>query len=154
LILSSNPSIPQFPNPSSYKIDVQLAFQDKNSLADLEYFHITTDAGKQVPLAAVATLDTGRGFARISRINSRRTVTIRGDVDTQAANTNEIIADEIDTNLEMLGYQLCIKMPDRTIRNPDYNRIFDKTAKRIYEAVTERGCPESVNVNNNFDDFR
>jgi multidrug efflux pump subunit AcrB len=75
----------------SYKIDVQLAFQDKNSLADLEYFHITTDEGKQVPLAAVATLDTGRGFARISRINSRRTVTIRGDVDTKVANTNEII---------------------------------------------------------------
>ena len=75
----------------SYKIDVQLALQDKNCLADLEYFHITTDAGKQVPLAAVATLDTGRGFARISRINSRRTVTIRGDVDTKTANTNEII---------------------------------------------------------------
>jgi len=61
---------------------------------------------------------------------------------------------EIDTNLEMLSYQQDVKMPDRTIRNPDYNRVFDKAAKRIYEAVTGRGCPESVNVNDGFDDFR
>ena len=77
----------------AYQIDVQLASSDANSHADLEYFHIATDGGKQIPLGAVATLENGRGFARISRINSRRTVTIRGDVDTKVANTDEIISD-------------------------------------------------------------
>jgi len=32
------------------------------------------------------------------------------------------------------------------IQNPDYNRVFDETARRIYEAVTGRECPESVKV--------
>jgi hypothetical protein len=53
---------------------------------------------------------------------------------------------EIDMKLDMLSYLKNVKMPDRTIRNPDYNRVFDKTAKGIYEAVTGRGCPESLKV--------
>ena len=77
----------------SYEIDVRLASPDKDSLADLEYFHITTGSGKQIPLGAVAILEQGRGFGRISRINSMRTVTIRGDVDARVANANGIIAD-------------------------------------------------------------
>jgi len=56
------------------------------------------------------------------------------------------IAVEIDMKLDMLSYLKDVKMPDRTIRNPDYNRVFDETAKRIYEVITGRGCPESVKV--------
>ena len=56
-------------------------------------FLFTNRSGKQIPLGAVATLEQGRGFARISRINSVRTVTIRGDVDTRITNAGEIIAD-------------------------------------------------------------
>ena len=53
---------------------------------------------------------------------------------------------EIDMKLNMLSYLKDVKMPDRTIRNPDYNRVFDETAKLIYEVITGRGCPESVKV--------
>jgi hypothetical protein len=53
---------------------------------------------------------------------------------------------EIDIKLDMLSYLKDVKMPDRAIRNPDYNRVFDETAKRIYEVITGRGCPESVKV--------
>jgi hypothetical protein len=53
---------------------------------------------------------------------------------------------EIDTNLEMLSYQKGVKVLGRNIGNPDYNRVFDETAKRIYEVVTRRACPESVKV--------
>jgi hypothetical protein len=53
---------------------------------------------------------------------------------------------EIDTNLEMLSYQKGVKMPDRNIRNPDYNQVFDETARNIYEVITGRSCPESVIV--------
>ncbi len=77
----------------SFEIDVQLAPGDQDSLADLEYFSVTLPDGAQVPLSAVATLDVGRGFARIARIDGRRTVSVRGDIDPQSGNLNEILAD-------------------------------------------------------------
>jgi multidrug efflux pump subunit AcrB len=46
-----------------------------------------------VPLGAVAHLESGRGFARIHRIDRRRTVSLQGEVDTARANVAEIIAD-------------------------------------------------------------
>jgi multidrug efflux pump subunit AcrB len=77
----------------SYEIDVRLAAADKDSLNDLEYFSVSGEGGAQIPLSAVATLQSGRGLARINRIDGARTVTIQGDVDTDVANTAEIIAD-------------------------------------------------------------
>jgi multidrug efflux pump subunit AcrB len=79
--------------PESFEIDVQLDARDQDSLADLDYFAVTLPSGDQVPLASVARVETGRGFARINRIDGLRTVTIRGDVDTKLANANEILAD-------------------------------------------------------------
>jgi hydrophobic/amphiphilic exporter-1 (mainly G- bacteria), HAE1 family len=79
--------------PESYEIDVRLDHLDKNSLADLEYFTLTTQDGQQVPLSAVAHLEINRGYARIQRINSQRTVTIQGDVDTRVLNVNELVQD-------------------------------------------------------------
>ena len=75
------------------EIDVRMAAVDRDSLADLEYFTLTTPSGKQVPLTAVATLQRDRGWARIARIDGRRTLTIQGDVDGQIANVAEIIGD-------------------------------------------------------------
>ena len=79
--------------PESYEIDVRLALSDRNSLADLEYFTITLPDGAQAPLNTVASLHTGRGYARIARVGGQRTVTLRGDVDTEVANVSEIIGD-------------------------------------------------------------
>jgi hypothetical protein len=53
---------------------------------------------------------------------------------------------EIDMKLDMLSYQKGVKVPGRNIKNPDYNRIFDEAARRIYEVITGRGCPEAVKV--------
>lgn len=77
----------------SYEIDVQLSTLDQNSLDDLDYFYVTTKTSERIPLKNVATLDYQRGTARISRINSIRTVTIQGDVDTHLANAAEVLAD-------------------------------------------------------------
>ena len=77
--------------PESYEIDVRLDRLDKDSLADLEYFTLTTQDGQQVPLSAVARFEINRGYARIQRINSQRTVTIQGDVDTRVLNANELV---------------------------------------------------------------
>ncbi|NNG05204.1 MAG: efflux RND transporter permease subunit [Inquilinus sp.] len=77
----------------SFEIDVRLTAADQDSLADLDYFTVTLPNGGQVPLSAVATAEPGRGVARIQRIEGRRTVTLRGEVDGEIANVNEIIAD-------------------------------------------------------------
>ena len=75
----------------SYEVDVRLAPLDQNNLGDLEGFHITAQSGKEIPMGSVATLEEGRGYARILRINSVRTVTIQGDVNTLITNAAEII---------------------------------------------------------------
>lgn len=77
----------------AYDVSVRLADADRNSLGDLEYFHVTTPSGAQIPLGTVAVLENGRGYARIARIDSVRTVTIQGDIDTAVANSNEILAE-------------------------------------------------------------
>ena len=48
--------------------------------------------------------------------------------------------------LDIISYQKGVRVPGRNIQHPDYNRVFDETARRIYEAVAGRGCPESVKV--------
>lgn len=117
--------------PELYNIDMQLAATDKNGHADLEYFHITTDAGDQIPLGAVATLQTGRGFARFSRINYRRTVTIMGDADNKVANTIEIIA---DTRTRFLpGFQR--RHPDVEIILEGQAREAQKTGNSMRKAI-------------------
>ncbi len=77
----------------AYDINIRLPWADRDSLADLDYFTITTATGKQVPVGAVAIFEPGRGYARINRVDGRRTVTIQGDIDTNVTNANEIIAD-------------------------------------------------------------
>ncbi len=75
-----------------YEVDVRLARSDRNSLADIDYFHVTHPSGRQVPIGTVATVEEARGFSRIARVDRQRTVTVLGDVDTRYANTAEVFA--------------------------------------------------------------
>ncbi len=77
----------------SYEVDVRLAPQDKNSLADLDYFHVTDAQGNQIPIGSVVNVAYGRGWARIARTNGVRTVTVEGDVDSAIANASQIRRD-------------------------------------------------------------
>ncbi len=77
----------------SYEIDVRLEARDRDSMADLDDFTITSAEGNQVPLSAVADWSLGRGYSRINRINGRRTVTVQGDIEPGQANAAELIAD-------------------------------------------------------------
>ncbi len=56
------------------------------------------------------------------------------------------IAIEIDMKLDMLSYLKDVKVPGRNFQDPNHKRVFDETAKRIYEDITGRVCPESVKV--------
>ncbi|WP_285672815.1 efflux RND transporter permease subunit, partial [Paralimibaculum aggregatum] len=79
----------------SYEIDARLAGIDRDDVAALDGFVIVTPDGALAPLSSVASIERDRGFARINRIERRRTVTVEGDVDTRFANANEVIADTL-----------------------------------------------------------
>ena len=79
--------------PEDYEINIRLSGGDRDSLADLTQFTITLPAGDQVPLDAVATVESTRGYARVHRVDGRRAVTIWGDLNTDVANADEILAD-------------------------------------------------------------
>lgn len=77
----------------SFEVDVRLPREDQDNLNDLLYFTVTAADGTQVPFTSVAEIERGRGYSQISRIDGRRAVTIKGDLDTSQANINQILAD-------------------------------------------------------------
>lgn len=115
----------------SYEIYVGMSHLDKDSLADLECFHITTKSGKQIPLGIVANLEQGRGFSCIFRINSIRTVTIRGDVDTKVANSDQIIADTRERIIPTLKE----RYPDVEVSLEGQAKEGQKTGKSMRKAM-------------------
>ena len=54
---------------------------------------------------------------------------------------------EIDQHLDTLEYLKGVKFPHRSIEDKDYNSVFDETSRKVYEVITGRPCPESVNIN-------
>ncbi len=90
----------------SYEVNVRIAHGDRESISALENFHVIGKSGEKVPLGAVATLEQTRGYAGIKRINSLRTVTVTGDVDTRLANASQIISDMRQKFLPILQKEL------------------------------------------------
>ncbi len=79
--------------PESLDVDIQLKAEDRDSLADLDYFVVTGKGGAQIPLSVVAHVEEGRGVARINRVDHRRVVTIQGEIDMAIANADAIVKD-------------------------------------------------------------
>ena len=77
--------------PESYEVEVRLDARDRDSVADLDYFHIAMPGGALVPLETLATVERERGWSRIARVDGRRTVTVRGDVDVRQVNVTELM---------------------------------------------------------------
>ncbi|MFT5697820.1 MAG: HAE1 family hydrophobic/amphiphilic exporter-1 [Desulforhopalus sp.] len=77
----------------SYEVMVRLAEEDRRFVTALSGFYVMSPAGKRVPLQSIVSIEQGRGFAAIERINSLRTVTVTGDIDTTLANAAEVVAD-------------------------------------------------------------
>jgi len=77
--------------PESYEIDVRLEPTEQNTLADLEYFQFRLPNGEFVPIHEVATIESGRGWSRIARVDGMRTVTVRGDLDSRVLKANPLI---------------------------------------------------------------
>jgi len=83
---------------------------ERGSIASLERLRVRTAAGVEVPLASVATLERGRGFSSIRRVDRRRTVNIRADVDKEGSDV-----EAIKTRLEALAAELEASYPDVAI---------------------------------------
>ena len=77
----------------SYEVNLRMAGADKNSISDLENFHLMIGNGERVPLNTIASITYSRGYAGINRVNAERTVTVSGDLDTRVANAADIMAD-------------------------------------------------------------
>ncbi|WP_372738347.1 efflux RND transporter permease subunit [Neptunomonas sp.] len=75
----------------AYEINVKLDSDPENALRDFENLSLFSNNGTDIPLSAIAEISESRQYSRIVRVNHQRTVTINGDVDTQLANTSEII---------------------------------------------------------------
>jgi multidrug efflux pump subunit AcrB len=78
--------------PESIEIQVLLDKQQAGDLQALANFPIMIAEGQQIPLSAIAFLDSDRSYVRIQRIDSQRTVTVMADVDNSKVNGNEIVS--------------------------------------------------------------
>jgi multidrug efflux pump subunit AcrB len=65
---------------------------ERKSIGNLEDMYIRTPNGSQVPFYSVAQFDIGRGYSRINRLDGKRQVEVRADVDRSAVTPEEISA--------------------------------------------------------------
>jgi len=75
------------------KVMVRFPRDERRSLGDIEGMRIRTPAGGAVPFTRVAEVSLGRGYATINRMDRRRIVSVRADIDQKTANADEILAD-------------------------------------------------------------
>lgn len=74
------------------EIVVSLPRANRDSLDDLADQTITLPGGEQVPLGEVAVIREQRQWARITRIDGRRTVTVEANVDARKSSGPEVVA--------------------------------------------------------------
>ena len=65
----------------------------RRGLADLARLRVPAPNGHRIPLEEVAILSTSRGYASLSREEGKRSVTVKAEVDEDAANVAQITAD-------------------------------------------------------------
>jgi len=77
------------------EVDVIVRYpaEDRDSISGLRRLNIRTASGVDVPLATVATIETGRGLSSINRVDRRRVVSVEAEVDKSTANIEGIKAD-------------------------------------------------------------
>ena len=97
-------------NRDEVKVYVRYPKEERASIDQLERLSIRTPAGNSVPLDSVASIDVGRGFAQIRRVDRRRTVNVQADVNKATANVEGIKHD-----LTELAAELEQEFPDLRI---------------------------------------
>jgi multidrug efflux pump subunit AcrB len=85
------------------KVMVRYPAEQRRSLGDIENMRIRTPDGAEVPFAAVARVEIGRGFSAIRRADRQRIINVTASVDTALGNANEIASDLRQTILPALA---------------------------------------------------
>ena len=84
------------------KVRVLLPEAARSELKDLGRLRVSSPGGGRIPLQEIATLFTERGFSVLHRVDGKRAVTVRAEVDESRANVAEVTAD-LGRRLEDLG---------------------------------------------------
>lgn len=77
-------------NNRTYEIQVELIRGAIETISDLEELSIVAPSGLSIPLRNLVSFEQTIGWAKISRVNGRRTTTVQGAVDRTRANSLEI----------------------------------------------------------------
>ena len=79
---------------NTFEVTVKLDPSSRDEYIDFDNFSIIHPQTKAIiPLTSVATVESSRGFARVSRVNNQRTITVYGDIDVDKNNTKQVLAD-------------------------------------------------------------
>ena len=73
------------------RVKVRYTDEERSRLSDFSKVRIRTKDGQEIPLLSVANLYFSPGYSTITRTDGMRRVSVSADVDTNKANTNEII---------------------------------------------------------------
>ena len=75
------------------RVMVRYPRDERRSLGDLENMRIRTPHGGEVPFSVVAQVESGFGFASITRVDRNRSVNVTAAVDPATASAGSVIAD-------------------------------------------------------------
>ena len=74
------------------EITARPAASDRDDTSDILDMQVASADGTLIPLSAVTDIRRERGYARIHRIDGRRTVTVEGAINPDVANARELIS--------------------------------------------------------------
>jgi len=77
-------------NRDDVKVIVRYPSDERTSVDNLLRLNIVAPNGDSVPLDAIATVELGRSFAAISRVDRRRTINVTADIDKETADVEAI----------------------------------------------------------------
>ena len=73
------------------RVMVRYPKEERTSLQSLQDLRIRTSNGLSVPFSEIATVEIGRGYPAINRVNRNRTISITADADKETADLGSII---------------------------------------------------------------
>ena len=75
------------------RVMVRYPREQRRSLGNLEAMRVRTPSGGEVPFSQVASVEPGRGFASIRRIDRSRAVNVTASIDAQVASALALVTD-------------------------------------------------------------
>ena len=79
---------------NTFEVTVKLDSGSRDDYVDFDTFPIIHPQTKAIiPLSSVANIEPSRGYARVSRVDNQRTITVYGDIDVDKNNTKQVLAD-------------------------------------------------------------